>query len=125
MRKVILDTNFLISSFFFKVDFLDEIKNLVGESLEFLTLDSVVSELNRIGETKRKDSKYAKLALKFLKQEKIKVIRSKAKNADEAILGVADENCIVATNDKELRKRLKTFKAKVIYLRAKKHLAIG
>jgi len=125
MRKIILDTNFLISSFSFKIDFIDEVKNLIEEPLEFLVPGSVVRELKRISKSKGKDSKYAKIALDLIKQKDIKIIKSKGKNTDEAILNLADENSIIATNDIELRKKLKTFKAKTIYLRAKKHLAIG
>lgn len=125
MRKVILDTNFLINSFLFRIDFLDEIKSLVEEPIEFLTLDSVVREIKKISKSKTKDSGYAKIALDFIKQKNIKMIKSEIKSTDKAILGIANKNTMVATNDTKLRKKLKKLGVKTIYLRARKHLAIS
>ena len=102
----------------FKVD-LDEIGSLLVEPYKLLTISSIVGELKKIG------SKNAELALKLIELKNIKVLRTKEKNADKAILSLVDIDTIVATNDAKLRKKLKALGSKTIYLRARKHLAIS
>lgn len=116
--KIILDTNFLIDIFRFRID-LKEIDLIVPKN-KLCTLNLVVKELKKISKTKRRDSKYAKLALQLT--NKIKILNSDETNTDKAIIHLADKNTIVATNDAVLRKSLKRRKIKTIYLRAKKRL---
>lgn len=113
-----MDTNFLVSLIAFKID-LDEIENLLLEPYRLLTLSSVVEELKKI------DNKDAKIALKLINLKSIEILETKEKNADKAILNLVDKDTIVATNDMELRKKLKMLGNKTIYLRARKRLAIG
>ena len=56
--------------------------------------------------------------------DNIKVIKSREKSADEAILKLAKRGMAVATNDIELKKSLIKQNTKVIYLRSKKHLEL-
>lgn len=118
MRKIILDTNFLIDLMKFRIE-LDEIEDLLIEPYELLTISSVIEELKKI------DSKNAKLALKLVELKNIGILKTKEKDADMAILNLADKNSVVATNDINLRKKLKALSIKTIYLRAKKHLAMS
>lgn len=122
--NVILDTNFLISLFQFKVELI-EIQRIVYEPYTLVTIRSVINELEKISISKGRGSKNSKLALMLIKNENIEVLDSPEKSADKAILALADKDTIVATNDIELRKKLKKLEIKTIYLRAKKHLAIG
>jgi rRNA-processing protein FCF1 len=96
---------------------LEEIGKLVEEKHEFYVPVQVTHEL------KKKKTRYAKAALKLI--ENLKMVENKEKDADEAILSLADENTLVATNDKKLRTKLKKFGIKTIYLKGKKYLAIG
>ena len=123
MKKVLLDSNFLISCFKFKVN-LDQIENLLAEPFQLFTLAPIVNELKTLAGSKSKDSKYARLALKFLNSKKIKILKTN-KSADEAILELADKNTLVATNDLSLRKKLKVKGIKTIYLRGKKRLEVS
>jgi len=123
MKKIVFDSNFLIDLARFRID-IEEIKNLVG-LCEFYTVDLVVNELKRIAGKKAKASRNARVALKLMELNDFKIIKSKGKNADDAILKLAGKDTVVATNDIELRKSLKKIRAKTIYLRAKKHLAIN
>ena len=118
MKKILIDTNFLIDIIRFKVG-LEEIDKLVNKPYKILILNRVVEELNSI------ENKNAKAALKLMKLKKIKIIHVKEKNTDNALVALANKNTIVATNDKKLRKRLKIIKVKIIYLRKRKHLAIS
>jgi rRNA-processing protein FCF1 len=118
MKRIVLDTNFLISLAAFKIE-LDEIENLLVEQYELLTIDSVVRELKKI------NNKNAKLALKLIELKNIGILKIKERNVDRAILTLAGKDTIIATNDVKLRKKLKNLGSKTIYLRAKKHLAMG
>lgn len=123
MKKILLDSNFLIACLKFKVD-LSEIENLIAEPFQLITLTPIVNEIKTLAGSKSKDSRYAKLALKLLKTKKIKVLET-SKKADEAILELADKSMLVATNDLSLRKKLKVKGIKTIYLRGKKKLEVG
>ena len=123
MKKIIFDTNFLIDLARFRID-IGEANALVG-SCQFLTIDPVLKELEKIAAKKTRSSRAAKVALKLIELKKIKVIKTAEKNTDQAILKLAKKEDIVATNDKNLRKALKKKGVKTIYLRKKKHLAIN
>lgn len=116
-----MDTNFLIDAVRFKID-LREIDELIGKS-EIVTLNSVERELNIIAKRTSKVGMCARTALDLIKKQEIKILKSDER-PDSAVLKINDKT-IVATNDSELRKRLKTLHRKTIYLKSKKHLAIS
>ena len=127
-KMIIFDTNFLIDLVRFKVD-LEEVEGLVARPYQLATLDAVVSELKKIG------NKNARAALKIIEGRGFKILKAAKRNVDDAIIDAVEKavkennaeqaaRTVVATNDAELRKRIKALGAKVIYLRAKKHLEI-
>jgi len=123
--NVILDTNFLVDLFRFRVG-LDEIEAVAGAPCAFLMVRQSVDEL------KRMKNKYAKVALGVIDSGKIKVVNASGRTADDAIMSLLRivkikkeiKKFAVATNDAKLRKRVKDLGVKVIYLRARKHLEI-
>ncbi len=123
IKRIILDTNFLIDLFRFRLGF-DDIIDIVGAPCVFLMVQQSIGELKKI-----KD-KYAKLGLKFIDSSKIKVVSASGQTADDAIISFLKnnkkdiKNIFVATNDAKLRKRIHTLGVKVIYLRARKYLEI-
>jgi hypothetical protein len=123
MSKIIFDTNFLIDIFRFKVD-LDQIKEIVGKT-EFFVLENVKKEIETISKTKGRTGTYAKLSLKFLKQKNVKVLKSEEKNTDKALIEFAKKGYIIATNDRNLRKKIKELNLKIIYLRGKKKIMMS
>ncbi len=124
MKKILVDSNFLIDCLKFKVDFLENIEKLIEEPFEILILENVLRELEKMSKKKTKESKYARLALKIVKEKNFRILKSSFEDTDEAIVSASDKNTIVATNDLKLRKTLKAFGIKNIYLRAKKYLDI-
>lgn len=120
MKKVILDTNFLIDLLKFKIE-LEKIQEILEEPTELFILSSSIKELEKIAISRSKSGSLAKVVLKIIKLRKIDVIESK-ESPDKAFLSLADKNTIIATNDSELRKKLKKLGIKTIYLRAKKKL---
>lgn len=120
--RVVLDTNFLIDAVKFKVG-IGHIHDLVGLT-ELVTLNSVENELAIISEKTSRAGAHAKVALKLVKENNIKILKSEGR-PDNAMVKLAGDKTIIATNDVELRKRLKALGMKTIYLKSKKHLAIG
>ncbi len=119
--KVLLDTNFFIDIVRFRIS-LDGICDLVGLA-ELVTLSSVERELIKISKQTSKTSLHAKAALKLVKENNIKILKSEGR--PDELMVKSDKETIVATNDIELRKRLKDLGRKTIYLKSKKHLAIS
>ena len=120
--KVILDTNFMMLPGQFGIDIFKELDRIIDQKYQLCTLTPIVHELERLSrEAKGKDKTAAKLALGMMPRiEKIEVKRK----ADEAIVETAkQEKAIVATNDAELRRKLKKEGITAIYLRQKSHLA--
>jgi rRNA-processing protein FCF1 len=122
MKKLFLDTNFLIDLARFKID-LEEVSALLQEPVEFFVLSSTSEELMKLAKNKGKQGSLAKLALEIIKLKQIQVLKEK-ESPDKAFLSLADKNTIIATNDSKLRKRLKKLGIKTIYLRAKKYLEV-
>ena len=121
--KFLLDTNFLIDLYRYRIDF-SEISDLISEPVEVHVLKETLTELEFLSK-KSKYGKYAKLSLIFIKNIKATILNFSG-NVDDNIVKFADKNyVIVATNDKKLRQKLKQKGVKTIYLRARKHLAIG
>lgn len=119
--KVILDANFLLIPGQFKVDIFRELEKF-GKP-EFYTTDAVIRELEKLSETKKKDSGAATLALNLIKEKSVIVLEAKDKNTDREIeRSAAENNFIVCTQDTELIKKLKQERIRVIFLRQKKYL---
>ena len=122
MKKILLDTNFLLIPFQFNVDIFAEIHRIMHEKYEIYTLDKVVDELKTIindKKQKQKDKKAAKLGLQLLKAKKVKILKTEKGFADDIIADL--EGYIIATQDMALKRRLK---GKKIVLRQKKQLII-
>ncbi len=125
MKKIILDSNFLTIPYQFNIDIFEEIHRIMEEDYELITLDGVIEELEELKKSKGKDAIAAKIGLELIKKKNVKVIKTREKNVDNTIIRIADKNTIVATNDKELRQKLKNKNIKTIYLRNKKYLEMG
>ena len=113
MYNIILDTNFLLIIPQFKVDIFREIERICPFKYKISILDKTLDEL------KKKPNE--KLVLEIIKKKKIEVINTSGKYVDDILSDIKDENVIIATNDKELKKKLKT---PVIILKQKKYLEL-
>ena len=127
MKKILLDTNMLMSFGMRTVDVFSEIERICDFKYEIITLDSVIEELKGIQEKQSiKYKKAAKMALSIISR-KLKVIESGIMPADDGILDLAkkDKDIIVATQDMELKAKLKALGIAIIALRQKKYLIMG
>ena len=126
MKKIILDTNFLLIPAQFRVDIFSEIGRICNFNYELLIIDKTVDELNKIIKTakKGKDRAAAKIALALLKQKKVKNVKTSKGNVDDLILKLINKDYILATQDALLRKKAIKIGVKVIFLRSKKYLLL-
>ncbi len=123
-RPVILDTNFLLLPFQFKIDILRELDYLIEVSHRYVISSKTLEELRRLGASVGKDGMAARLALKMIEANKDKIESVKNDmDVDEWIVEYAtSSNAIVCTNDKELRKRLKRLHVKVVAMKSRSKL---
>ena len=126
MKKIILDTDFLIHCAEAKVDYVEELRRICDFKYTAYIIDKTIDELKNIIEKKKGKHKLnAKLALLILKKKKIKQIKTKKdKIVDNLILEKANKSTIVATTDSLLKKKLKLKGIGIIVLRQKKYLEI-
>jgi rRNA-processing protein FCF1 len=125
--KVILDANFLFIPSQFNVDIFEELENLLNQRFEPILLSSTQEELEGLAKSESpKTQKQALLALKLAEKCRYAIVKKGLNETyDDVILRVASEwNYLVATNDIELKKRLRVRKIPVIFLRQKRHLAM-
>jgi rRNA-processing protein FCF1 len=115
--KVVLDTNFLIFASNFKVDLFLELK---GNEL-FVT-EPVLEELRDISAKKGRDAAAARLALKTVEEMGLKILESKEREADASLLDYGKQGYAIATQDKNLKEKLKRAGAKIIFIRQKKYV---
>lgn len=126
-KAVILDTNFLFIPLKFKVDIFSELERLYGikptclitqatlRELEFLKIDANPSFLKEILFAERIAQKCKIVEIQMKNGEKV----------DEHILRYAQETHFsVATNDSELKKKLRKKGISIIYLKQKTYLEI-
>jgi rRNA-processing protein FCF1 len=114
--KVILDTNFLMVPFQFKVDILGEIKRLLDINYELFVPNKVMVELNTLAKKGNLwERKSSRIGLGLAKN--MKSITVMGIDPDDAILSIIDNKTIVCTNDKELRKRVMDKGGRVIFLK--------
>lgn len=117
MKRLLLDSNFVV--YLFKYKKLDILFDL-SLSYRILLLDRVLMELKKI----LKD-KYD-FILKFLKSVNASVVRTKSKGyTDKILLNYAKkQKCILATNDKELKRKAKVEGVIVMSVRNKSTVII-
>lgn len=113
---IILDSDFLVNAVKYKIDVIEKIREEYPE-LKIAVVDKTLDELKRI------DILDSKLALKLIEIKKIDVIKTnKDKIADDLIFDIVKEEDIVATQDKEFKRRLKGKNIKVITIKQKKYI---
>lgn len=122
-KTVILDTSAILSFFEFSVDWEKELLRLI-DGYKIIVPNEVIKELEVLSKQTASQRKLRAVAsLKFT--ERYETIETRAGNADDAVIEAAKKTKgVVATNDTELRKRLKHESISVIFLRGKKKLAL-
>ena len=122
MIRIFVDTMFLMMPFQFKVDIFSELDRLFGNyeacisSITFKELDNIESKAS-----KGADKSAVKAVRKLIEQKNLTVIESNEKLVDDFLVENAEDFDFIATQDKELKKKLKN-RTKFIVLRSGKYL---
>jgi len=125
--KVILDSNFLFVPAQFKIDVFEGLMNLLNQRFEPILLSTTYQELQKMaakGSPSRR--KQALLALKLAEKCRlVSIEKEEGETNDDVILRIAAEwKSPVATNDRELRRKLRNRGLPVIFLRGKSRLEL-
>lgn len=113
--KVLLDTNFLLTLVRHKIHGIEEIKQKLPA--EFYTLSRVLYELKGLGKGDKKVKKEAAIVEQMLKNNNVHVLDSTLEDVDKELIALSKEY-VIATNDKELRRKVREAGGKAIYVRS-------
>ena len=125
--KVILDANFLFIPIQFNLDIFDELQKILNRRFVSIVLSSTLKELEGLTQSKLlKTQKQAENALKLVDKCKFVSIKKNCNETfDDVIVRISSEwKCIVATNDRNLKQKLREKGVPVIYMRQKKRLEL-
>lgn len=117
---VAIDTNILFAISQYKIDVFNEIEKLLGKT-NFAITEAIDAELDKLSEKYKKE---VNIARELLKKKKIQIIKTEAKTADASLVELAKQGYTIATADRLLKKRIKGYGARLIYLRQNKYLEI-
>ncbi len=119
--KVLFDTNFLMAAFEGPVDVVERVEELLEAKVRPIILKSQLRELERIASSheRQKAARIARAALEYVKKKEFEVVENGERAVDDAIVEASRrEDYIVATNDRELRRRLRRSGVNVIYMKS-------
>ncbi len=119
---VVLDTNMLMVPYQFGVDILEEIARLVPGA-RIVTIPQVIKELEKLEHRGLKERLGARIAKKLLERIDILEIDPELPT-DTALVELASKGCIIATNDKRLKRRVWDVGGKIISLRERNRLEL-
>ncbi len=137
---IVIDSNFILLPFQFKIDYFDEIRFSIEGEIRFIVYQQIFDEL----EAKRKKQQKTAKFIKFLESGLIYLEKNKerynidiledTKNENESTddflirmlkdLKKENQNIYIATNDSDLRRKAKKIKINSIFMRQKKYISI-
>jgi rRNA-processing protein FCF1 len=121
MAEVLMDTNFLLVPYQFKLDVFSELERLLDGPFTLVVPSCVVRELRGIAKRAGGTGAAARFALKLLESrgEKAKTVES-GLAVDDWLFEYAKANrAVVCTSDSGLKRRLKAERLRVVGLRGK------
>ena len=124
---IILDTNFITVPADFSVDIFSETETILERRLKFVLLQSVVREIEAKASQAKASHKKFRIAKAFFKRCNIVEVSeslSKLTVDDQLLEYTISVNGILATNDRELRRRAREKGVPVLFLRGKKRLVL-
>ena len=120
---VVLDSNFLLVPFQFRIDIFAEIEALLDAKPKYAVPEQVLTELQRLASRSVRLAKFARSAI-ALAEQRCEVLSVDAEDADEALEKLAGRGTIICTNDKVLKEKVRKRGSAVIFLRERQKLAV-
>lgn len=122
--RIAFDTNMLLAIGQLKVDVFSEVEKKFGKEIKLAIPKQVLEELEKFKTGNKTMKRNTGIALEEIEKHKVEKKMVEAGNADNALEKMAKQGFYVASNDAVLRKRIKGFGGKVIYLRQSRFLEI-
>jgi rRNA-processing protein FCF1 len=119
--KVLFDTNFLMAVFEKPVNVIERVEELLETKVRPVILRSQLRELERIASSNRrqKAARIARAVLEYVKRRGFEVLENCEEVVDDAIVEASKRgNYVVATNDQELRRKLREGGIGVVYMKS-------
>ncbi|MFX1390873.1 MAG: PIN domain-containing protein [Promethearchaeota archaeon] len=140
INLVIIDSNFILLPFQFKIDYFSEIRQLLEGPIRFVIFQQILDELES---KKKKNSKamnfsrFLEAGVLFIKKNEnkydIKIledVKEEIETTDDFLIRMCFklkeefQKLHLATNDSNLRRKAKKLNINTIFLRQKKYLSI-
>ena len=122
-RPVVIDTNFLLIPFQFKINMVAELDLLIERNHHYVISSRTIRELTGLSKRIGRHGAAARLALKMVevlkKDGKLQIIQSERPVDAWLVEYALANNAIVCTNDDEVRHALRSVKKKVISMKSK------
>ena len=100
----------------FKIDLKSELDRIMLSGYRLYIVDKTIDELTKLSVK----NMYAKMGLQLVKD--IEIIDTEEGYVDDWLVKLQDENTIIATDDKDLKRRLKCQK---VFIKNKSHLGLN
>lgn len=118
--QIIFDTNFLIYTVKYKISYMEELNRVCYFKFELCVLDKTIEELKKINNPESRIAAYLIRDFKVMDSK-----RFKDTHVDDILVKIADKNTVIATQDKELIKKLKAKRIPIIMVRQKKYYSLS
>ena len=119
--RVLFDTNFLMAAFERPANVVGGVEELLEAKVRPVILRSQLRELERIASSdkRQKAARIARTVLEYVRRKGFEVIEDGERVVDDAIVETSKrEGYIVATNDRELRRKLREGGVSVVYMKS-------
>ncbi len=124
MKKVFLDTNFLMAVLELKIDIFTEIQKACDFPYQLFVVDRTLDELEKfINGSLLSKKQAAQFGMKLIESQKIQVLKTEdPRTVDEILLDFTDS--VIATVDKELKQALQKKGVPVLTIRQRKYVVL-
>lgn len=107
MKRIIIDTNALMSMKQFNIDLTEALKECCDFSFTINVLEGSIKELQNIQQQQQgKNKEAANLALQIIKAKDINIINHPPAPVDDILTELSKKSDLILTQDRELKKRL-------------------
>ena len=120
--KILLDTNFLLTMVRYKIHGFEEINQKVPA--EYYTLSRVIYEIKGLAKSEKKIRNEGRIVEDVLKNNNVKILESELEDVDSELVNLS-KDYVIATNDKELRRRVKQAGGKTVFIRSLTYIDTG
>ncbi|MEM3030507.1 MAG: hypothetical protein QXH27_02120 [Candidatus Micrarchaeia archaeon] len=123
-QPIVLDTSFLVSAAKYRLDLRGALTSLFG-AFELVASERVIAELSALASSSQKDAPHARAALALLANFPVCVVPTNQPVDDWIVESAArDPSAVVATVDRELRRKLKDLKVRVLTVKGRKKIEL-